>query len=611
MRPRPETVARLIRDAAGTNRHAAFGVKERGAWRLVPWTEVDRRTREVGNGLLALGVGRGDRVALLSETRLEWTLCDYAILCIGAVTVPVYPTASTRDVAHILRDAGVTAVFCENAAQAAKVREAAGELAALRHVVVIDDPDRGPAGEREGGAGPTPTTLDRLAAIGVAHAASHHDAFDLAVDAVRPDDPASFVYTSGTTGPAKGCIHLHRNWTAVTRSVLEVPDLVPAGDRVILFLPLAHIFARLLQFAAAVGDLTLYYAESIPKVADNIVEVRPHLLPTVPRVLEKIHAAVQANLAAATGPRGRLAAWALGVGRRVSSLRRTGRPIPLSLQAQHALADRLVFAKIKARLGGEVRYVICGGAPLAKEIIEFFHAVDILVLEGYALTESTMATTINRPHRYRLGTVGPALPYWELRLAADGEIECRGPGVFAGYHGDPEATAATMRDGGWLATGDVGTLDADGFLSITDRKKDLIVTAGGKNVAPQNIENLLKARPGVSQAVVVGDRRPFLTALVTLDREELERVAPGADPGDAATRAIVQRYVDDLNRELSGHEQIRRFAILPQDFSQETGELTPTLKVKRRLIAERHGDEIERLYSTDGARPHEGVGTAR
>jgi long-chain acyl-CoA synthetase len=307
---------------------------------------------------------------------------------------------------------------------------------------------------------------------------------------------------------------------------------------------------------------------------------------------------VEDGLAETTGARARLASWALGVGGQVSALRRAGRPVPFGLRVRHRVADRLVFAKIKARLGGEVRYVVSGGAPLAKEIAEFFHTVDILVLEGYGLTEATTAITLNRPHRYRFGTVGPPFPRCEVRVADDGEIECRGPHVFAGYHGDPEATDAVLRPGGWLATGDVGGLDDDGFLSVTDRKKDLIVTAGGKNVAPQNIENLLRQRPAVSQVVVIGDRRPFLTTLVTLDPDELARVLPDARPGDERSRALVQRYLDEVNAELSSFEQIRRFVILDHDFSPESGELTPTLKVKRRLIADRYRSQIDALYAT-------------
>jgi long-chain acyl-CoA synthetase len=356
-------------------------------------------------------------------------------------------------VGHILRDAGVVAVVCENATQAAKVQEVAGGLDALRHLVLIEPGDArpGPA-QADDRDGPTTTTLDRLSAVGVAHAASHRDAFDAAADAVRPDDPASIVYTSGTTGPAKGCVHLHRHWAAVTRSVLEVPDLVPAGDRVILFLPLAHIFARLLQFAATVGDLPLYYAESIRR-SRQPARGPPEHPPDRP-------AGAREDPRRGRGEHRRRRRTAQAT-RRLGARRGspglappTGRAAGAAVAPRPARrADRLVFAKIKARLGGEVRYVICGGAPLAKDIIEFFHAVDILILEGYALTESTMALTINRPHRYRFGTVGPALPWWELRLAPDGEIECRGPGVFAGYHGDPAATAATMRDDGWAGDG--------------------------------------------------------------------------------------------------------------------------------------------------------------
>ena len=581
----PETVTAMLRDAPRTNTRPAYRVKRQGAWRDVSWTEVDRRVRELGDGLLSLSVGRGETVGILSQSRLEWTLCDFAVFSIGAVTVPVYPTSSAGDIAHVLGDAGVVAVICENAGQLAKLAEVRDRLPRLRHLIVID----------EAGTGRDAVSLDRLAARGVAHAASHPEAFDQARAEAQPDDPLTFIYTSGTTGPAKGCVLLQRNYAAMSRLLLEVPDLVRPGDRALIFLPLAHTFARLMQFAALAGDVTICFAEGVPQVADNLRETAPEIFPTVPRVLEKMHLAVSTAFAEATGPRARLIAWALRVGRQVSVLRQGGRAVPATLAVQHAIAGRLVYAKVKARLGANIRYVVSGGAPLSHEIAEFLHALDIQVLEGYGLTECTTAATINRPHRYRFGTVGPAFPHCELRTAEDGEIEVRGPIVFAGYYGDPEATAEAVVDG-WLRTGDVGEIDADGFLRITDRKKDVIVTAGGKNVAPQNVELLLKQQPGVSQAVVIGDRRPFLTALITVDPDELDGAAPGS--GADAVRERVQRSVDAVNERLSDFERIRRFAILERDFSEESGELTPTLKVKRRLIAERYADTIERLYAS-------------
>ncbi len=583
----PETVAGLVRDAIRSNRHPAYLVKRGALWRELSWAEADGRMRELGNGLLALGVGRGDRVAILARTRVEWTLLDFATFSIGAISVPIYPTSSARDVAHILSDSRSSVVVCEDAEQAAKVAELRADLPDLVHVVLMEHRGRGEA----------ELTLDRLAAQGVTHAASHPNAFDEARDAVSPDDPMTYIYTSGTTGPAKGCVLLHRNYAAMTRTTALVQDLLRPGDRALLFLPLAHTFARLIQFLGVAADVTVVYAEGVPQVAANLREVRPEIFPAVPRVLEKIHDTVTATMAEATGARARLVRWALRVGHEVSALRQRGRPVPAALALQHRVADRLVYGKIKARLGGNMRWIVTGGAPLAREIAEFFHAVDLQVLEGYGLTEATTALTINRPHRYRFGSVGPAFAGLDVRIAPDGEIELRGPTVFAGYFGDPDATAAALRDG-WLATGDVGHFDDDGFLYVTDRKKDLIVTAGGKNVAPQNIENQLKNRPGVSQVVVIGDRRPYVSALVTLDPEALARVLPGATPGDDATHALVERYVDEVNEGLSQHERIRRFVVLADDFSEQNGQLTPSLKVKRRLVAERYADEIASLYES-------------
>jgi long-chain acyl-CoA synthetase len=373
----------------------------------------------------------------------------------------------------------------------------------------------------------------------------------------------------------------------MVEKVRQIEDFTVRGDVVLLYLPLAHNFGRLMHLLGPHIGYTLAFCPDPYAVAEALPAVRPTVFPSVPRVYEKVHTGVTAKFAEAGGVKRRLIDWALDVGRRVSALRQDGRPVPRGLAAQHKLADRLVYSKVKKRLGGRLRIAVSGGAPLAKNIIEFFHALDILILEGYGLTECTTAATVNRPTLYRFGTVGPPFPGVELRIADDGEVLIKTDTTFAGYFKDEEATREVLPGDGWLRSGDVGAVDEDGFLTITDRKKDILVTAGGKNVAPQNLENALKTDPLVSQALVVGDRRPYVGALITL--------AEDAPRDDAEAR--VQRIVDDVNRDLSRFEQIKRFTILPRDFSAEEGEVTPTLKLKRRVCQEHFANEIESLYS--------------
>jgi long-chain acyl-CoA synthetase len=372
----------------------------------------------------------------------------------------------------------------------------------------------------------------------------------------------------------------------------EVEDFFLTTDVMLLYLPLAHNFGRLMHLTGAHLGYTIAFCPDPRRIGEVMPAVRPTVLPTVPRVLEKVHTAVTANFAAATGVKRKLIDWALGVGRRASALRQQQRPLPLLLAMQHRVADRLVYSKVKEKLGGRLRAAISGGAPLAKEIAEFFHTLDVLILEGYGQTEETTASNVNRPTRFKFGTVGPALPGIDVAIADDGEILIKGPTVFAGYFGDEEATRAVLPGDGWLHTGDVGEIDEDGFLTVTDRKKDIIVTAGGKNIAPQNIENLLKGIPWVSQALVIGDRRPYLVALITLDEEELAK-----NDGAQDVPALVAQAVEDVNESLASFEQIRRFEILPRDFSPEENEVTPTLKLKRRVVEEHFAPQLEALYS--------------
>jgi long-chain acyl-CoA synthetase len=570
-RPRAEgagarTIGRLWRDAVAAGRtEPAFLVERDGAWHEVSWPEAAAAVDELANGLLALGIRKGDAFAILAQTTLEWALFDYALGLVGAVGAPIYANSSPKDVAYVLEHADAVGVLCEDESQREKVAPGAVE-----HTLTFAD-------------------LDELRARGRDFAAANPGVLDDAAARVSDDDLFTYIYTSGTTGPPKACMIRHRNYYSMVAKIDDLDDFVVERDLMLLYLPLAHNFGRLMHLSGPYAGYTIAFLPDPLRVAEALPAVRPTVFPSVPRVYEKVHAGVLAKFAEATGAKKRLIDWALAVGYEASALRQRDEPLPRALATRHRVADRLVFSKIKDRLGGRLRIGISGGAPLAKEILQFFHALDILVLEGYGLTECTTAATVNRPERYRFGTVGPALPGVELRIEDDGEVLIRSDTVFAGYYKEPEATAEILGDDGWLRSGDIGSLD-DGFLTITDRKKDLLVTAGGKNVAPQNLENALKTSRFVSQALVVGDRRPYVAALVTLEQAEV--VKDGRDP-----RAIVEAVVDDVNRELSRYEQIKRFAILPRDFTAEAGEVTPTLKLKRRVCLEHFAAEIETLYS--------------
>jgi long-chain acyl-CoA synthetase len=570
--------------AARAGGHPAFLVNEaRGVWREVGWEEVAERVDELAAGFLALGINRGDRVAILAHTRIEWTLSDYALLSIGAVVVPIYETSSRDDCAYILADAAVRAVVCENAEQLAKV--AGLDLPALRTTIAFED------------AGEGVTALEEVAALGRARSAEK-GATELAAAraAVAPADPLTLIYTSGTTGDPKGCVLTHGNWWALVESVKRVEGLMAPGDVVVLFLPLAHNFARLVQFMGAGAGFTVAFVPDINKVARALEEVRPTVFPSVPRVFERIHTTMHKRLTQEEGLKGVIARRSLAAGLEATRIRqRGGRPGPL-LALQLALANRLVFKKIQERFGGRLKHAVSGGAALSPDIIEFFSACGVLILEGYGLTETTSACAVNRPDRYRFGTVGPALPGIEIGLADDGEVMIRGDTIFHGYHGRAEATAEVTADEGWLLTGDIGTIDAEGFVTIVDRKKELIVTSGGKKISPFNLESALKASPYIAQAFVVGEGRSQLAALLYPDTEEVAKVASGEED----VRALLQRAVDEVNATRGPVEQIRRFGLLPRDFSAEEGEITPTLKLKRRVCEEHFADEIERLY--DGRR---------
>jgi long-chain acyl-CoA synthetase len=587
------TIPRLWRDAVAQDRSTPAYLTQHGDhWHEVSWAEAAERVERYANGLLARGVQKGDAFSILARTTLEWALFDFALAHVGAVGAAIYANSSPHDAHFILEHSESVGVLCEDDDQRAKVETDRHKLSRLRHVLTFAD-------------------LPELAEEGAAFAAANPGALDERVEQIDEEDLFTFIYTSGTTGPPKACMIRHRNYYEMVHVVDDLPMYVEANDVMLLYLPLAHNFGRLMHLEGPYVGYTIAFLPDPLGVADAMTQVRPTTLPSVPRVYEKVHTAVQSAFDEATGVKRRLVDWALGVGRRASALRQQGKPVPASLRLQLALAGRLVFAKVRARLGGRLRTPISGGAPLAREISEFFDAIGIRILEGYGLTECTTAATTNTPQRCRFGTVGPALPGFELKLDGDGELLIRSETVFAGYYKDPEATAAVLTPDGWLRSGDIAAIDADGFVTITDRKKDIIVTAGGKNIAPQNLENDLKASKYVSQALVVGDRKPYPAALITLDPLEigkwgrehgLEQLDLAALAGDERVRTLIQGVVDDANRERSRFEQIKRFEILARDFTMDDGEVTPTLKLKRRIVEEHFAESIERLYAEDRER---------
>ena len=570
--------------------------KQGGTWHPTSWQALSDRVRHIAQGLLTLEVQVGECIAILSDSRAEWVQCDLGILATGAITVPIYPSSTDDQTAYILQNSASVIVFADTRVQIEKLQRIQAQVPSLRHIIAMcEEP---PAD--------TIRSLDDLIAAGVA-APAQSSALDARIEALTPEDEATYVYTSGTTGPPKGVVQTHGNHLFMVESIGSIVE-ADEGDINLLFLPLAHSFARLEAFLGLYLGLTTAFAENIDALPSNMQEVRPMFMFSVPRVYEKIYARVLASGTSGSALKRAIFRWSVNVGRRVSALQQQQQPIPAGLGLQYKLAHRLVFHKLHQAVGGRLRFFVSGGAPLAQEIAEFFHAAGMLILEGYGLTETCPALTANRLDHYKFGTVGQALPGVELRIAPDGEILGRGPNIAKEYHGRPEDTAAVFGEDGWFATGDIGELDAEGFLRITDRKKDLLVTAGGKNIAPQNIENLLKTDPYISQVMVYGDRRPFLTAVITLDPDAI--VAYAQDLGlsdvsleDLATHPLIHKLLEErialANQQLASYETIKKFIIGRTDFSEENGELTPTLKIKRQVVTRKYQDQLDQLYTEE------------
>ncbi|MET8866333.1 long-chain fatty acid--CoA ligase [Nonomuraea sp. NPDC004580] len=582
------SIPSLLRDRiAATPDAEAYRVPSDDGWTSLSWREVGDRVRGLALGLAQLGSGPGTRVSILCSTRLEWILCDLAVLATGAATTTIYPSNTAAESAFIINDSGSTIVVAENDDQVAKLRSVQKELPGVTHVIVID----GAAGD-DGWVIP-------LASVG----ASEGD-YDAMVDAIAQDSLATLIYTSGTTGRPKGVELTHDNWLYTAEAVREV-GLISPGDLHFLWLPLSHSFGKLLEVVMIGQGVPTAIDGRLDKIAENLGVLRPTVMAAAPRIFEKIHNTVVANMRNDGGLKLRIFEWARRTGIRVSRARQRGVPVPVTTRAEYALADRLVFAKLRERFGGRIRFFISGAAPLSQDIAEFFDAAGLTILEGYGLTESSAGTFLNRPESVKFGTVGLPFPGTEVRIADDGEILIKGRGIMRGYHGLPEETAGALEDG-WLHTGDIGEVDEAGRLRITDRKKELIKTSGGKYVAPTYLEGRIKAAcPYVSHVFVHGDRRNYVTCLVTLDMEVVKPWAEAEslplDPEELREhprmRAEVEKAIEQVNAGEAGYATVKKFAILASDFTVETGELTPSLKIKRKAVEERHGGVLDAFYS--------------
>jgi len=593
------TLTQLIFDAIdkyGT-KPACFRCKAGGTWQTLTHQDVLQRMTRAGLALKRLGVRRGDRVAILSENRPGWAIADFASLCIGAADVPVYPTLPANQVRYILKDSGAVALFVSTAPQAAKIREIRAELPDLKHVIAMDADAVG-----EGMLG-----WKEIYAMGAeAEAAGEGATFRQEALSAKPDDVATIIYTSGTTGDPKGVMLTHDNIWFNVKSALRYYDIGPS-DVTLSFLPLSHIFERMAgHYGLFCVGATINYAESIDTVPQDLVDVAPTFVTSVPRLYEKIYARVLENALAGGAVKKRIFFWAKDVGERWADLRLAKQPVPGLLQFQYNLATKLVFSKIQARTGGNMRFFVSGGAPLPADVARFFYAAGLPIYEGYGLTETSPVITVNHVHAIRFGTVGPMIDEVEVKIAEDGEILTRGRHVMKGYHNKPEATAEVLTSEGWFHTGDIGEMDPDGFLKITDRKKDLIVTAGGKNIAPQPIEGMAKHSKYVANAVMLGDKRKFCLMLVVPQFEHLEPWAKRKNLVFADRDGLIRlpRVQDKMEREvfrqlegLARYEMPKKVMLLEHDFSIESGDLTPTLKVRRRVVEKKYQRKIDALYA--------------
>ncbi|MGN6783433.1 MAG: AMP-dependent synthetase/ligase [Marmoricola sp.] len=596
---RPVNVAlQFLQRVESSPDHEAFRFPEGDAWTSVTWREVAAEVEKLAGGLLALGLEREQRVGIASSTRYEWILADLAVMCAGGATTTVYPSTMAEDVAYIVADSECRVVFAEDDSQVEKLRAHRDELPALQKVVVFP----GTATD-----GDWVISLDELAKLGEGYLADHPGVIEQIAHDIPGDQLATLIYTSGTTGKPKGVRLLHQSWT-YEGAVIESQGILGEDDLQFLWLPMAHSFGKVLLSAQLACGFATAIDGRIDRIIDNLAIVRPTFMGAAPRIFEKAHARVMTMTAQEGGLKERIFTQAFAVGRQVEDLKRAGRPIPLVLRLQHQLFDRLVFSKVRDRFGGRVRFFISGSAALNRDIAEWFAAAGVVILEGYGLTETSAGAFVNHPDDNRLGTVGPAMPGSEVRIdPSTGEVLIKGPHVMAGYHNRPDDTAAAFTEDGFLRTGDKGALDADGFLTITGRIKELFKTSGGKYIAPNAIEAKFKALcPYASQFMVFGNERNYCVALVTLDPDALadwaaENGLGGQSYADIvatdACHAMVQEHVDRLNQQLNRWETIKKFEILDHDLTVESGELTPSLKVKRNVVEGNYADVLNGFYS--------------
>jgi long-chain acyl-CoA synthetase len=568
----------------------ALRFKQGDEWVSRSFDQVLETVRSLSLGLIDLGVAKGDKVSILANTRAEWTYFDFAALSAGAVVVPIYQTNSPEECQYVLENSDAKVVVVEDDEQMEKIRAVRDQLPLLEQVV------------RMTGSSEHAISFEDLAARGASRDAAEWEA---RWQSVTTDDICTFIYTSGTTGPPKGCIISHGNYRSMLNMVNET-SVIEEGDVTYLYLPLAHSFALLIQLGSFDLGTTIAYWERDPqKILPNLAELKPTYFPSVPRIFEKIYTAASSGMEKEGGIKKAIFNWSIETGKKMRAAERAGRKPGFLLRKSYGFADKQVLSKIRGLFGGNLRLAVSGAAPISPEILSFFDAAGVLVLEGWGMTETSTAATISTPEDFKVGTIGKPFPGCEVRIAEDGEILVKGPNVFQGYYKNEEATREAIVDG-WLHTGDIGEIDADGFIKITGRKKDIIITAGGKNITPANLENEIKQHPLVSQCVVVGDRKPYLVALVTLDPEDAVAYAKehdlAEDPAELTKNAEVQKAIEDhvatINEKFARVEQVKKVAILPRDLSQETGELTPTLKVKRAVVASKHEDEIEKLYAS-------------
>lgn len=593
---RSSSVPKMFVERVASTPHAeAFRYPSNGGWASVTWRQIGDRVELIAAGLIALGIQPEERVALASGTRYEWVVADFGILASGAATTTVYPTTNAEDVAYIVANSGSRIVIAEDQTQVDKLRSRRDELDAVEKVVIIDG----------SGDGEWVMTLDELEQQGKEFLDATPTAVSDRINAIRPDQLATLIYTSGTTGKPKGVRLLQESWT-YTAAAMDSLGVLSEKDLNYLWLPLSHAFGKVMLALPLVIGFPTVIDGRVDKIVENLAIIKPTIMGAVPRIFEKVHGRINEMMVKEGGIKKTLFDWAVGVGVQASRARQAGEEPSALVAAQYKVADKLVLSKIRDRFGGRLRFFISGSAALDREIAQWFDAIGVVVLEGYGLTETSAASSLNRPKAYRFGSVGWTFPQTEVKIAEDGEIMLKGPGVMQGYHDMPEATAETIEPDGWFHTGDIGELDAEGFLRITDRKKDMFKTSQGKYVAPSAISAQFKGIcPFASEIIVYGESKPYCVALVSLDADGLKEWANsnglGGKPfGDVArdpkTRAAVEGYIEELNKHLNRWEQVKRFSLIDRELTVESGDLTPSLKLKRKVVVDHYHDQIDDLY---------------